>query len=81
VDFTVDPQGRVDWTLGIGLGTAPVEGARYSMSYYAHLAYVVVSHPHDFRDTITQIKQPEPSHTPMLVQAMARLEFYGRADQ
>ena len=44
-DFEITPTGQIDWTLGEGLGTAPVLGARYVIRYLCHPSYVVKSLP------------------------------------
>jgi hypothetical protein len=75
-DFEV-VDGKIDWTLGDTSGRAPEVGGRYSMSYYASPAYVVLTHPHVFRDTIDPFKRPAPIQKSMVVQAICRLEFYG----
>ena len=75
-DFEV-VDGKVDWTLGDDAGTAPEEGGRYSFTYYAHPAFIVLTHPHAFRDTVTQVKKPAPVHTALPVNAIAKLEFFG----
>ncbi len=74
VDFEITEEGRIDWTIGQGQGSAPAEGDRYTISYYAHPRYVVMDDPHAVRDTFDGAKRPEPAATPMLVQVRARLE-------
>ena len=77
-DFAVDSQGRIDWTLGDGLGTAPALGDRFAVSYFAHPVYVVREHPHAYRDTWVGTKLPTgPQHTAMPVNAACWLEFMG----
>ena len=81
VDFEVTPGGDVDFTLGDVAQTAPVEGSRYAVSYYAHPRYMVVDHPHAFRDTFIKTKQVDPTFAPLPVQCDARLEFLSRENE
>lgn len=75
VDFLVT-DGRIDWTPGDVLGTAPAVGAQYAMHYYAHPVYVVRSNPYGFRDTVVQVKRvAEVVNMP--VHADCWLEFLG----
>lgn len=53
VDFTINTNGEIDWTLGDGLGTAPAIGARFVCEYTTHPVYLVQSIPHTFRDRYT----------------------------
>jgi len=76
VDFVV-VGGQIDWTLGDALGSAPVEGAWYAISYYARPRFVAVDYPHSFRDTWVRRKTAEPTFAPLPTSSMARLEFYG----
>jgi hypothetical protein len=75
-DFAVT-DGKIDWTLGVAAGTAPAEGDRYSVSYYASPRYVVTDHPHAYRDTFNQVKSTSPSFTALPVQCSAVLDFLG----
>lgn len=75
-DFEVT-DGKIDWTLGIAAGTAPPEGARYSVSYYASPRYLVTDHPHVARDTFQQVKTTSPTFTPLPIQCSAALDFLG----
>lgn len=79
VDFEVDADGRIDWTLGDASGRSPDEGGRYSISYYANPSYLVMNHPHIYRDAVDVWKRPAASYTesPMVVNAVCRLEFLG----
>ena len=77
VDYEVVENGGdyyIDFALGDGLGSAPLDGQHYSLVYYANPVYVVSSHPHSLRDTRLRIKSVE-TPTPMIVQAYARLEM------
>ena len=80
VDFVITNAGEVDWTLGDGLGSAPVVGAQYSFSYYANPRYVVIDHPHAFRDTWIGNKVATPYAASLPVQAMAQLDFLGGSE-
>lgn len=75
IDFTVTNDGDIDFTLGDASGNAPAENVRYSVSYYAHPRFVVVDHPHAFRDTFTKIKSSSESFRPLPIQCNAKLEF------
>lgn len=75
VDFVVSQDGNLDFSLGDTSGTAPAAGVRYSVSYYAHPRFVVVDHPHAFRDTFTKRKSPHENFKPLPIQCNARLEF------
>jgi hypothetical protein len=75
VDFEITDDGRIDWTPGDDLGTAPAEGGRYSISYYTHPRFLVIDNPHVFRDTQVQVKSPNTRPQAMPVHCMARLEF------
>ena len=74
-DFIVTASRDLDFTLGDGTGNAPVVNSRYSISYYAHPRYVVVDHPHAFRDTFTKKKTPSETFKPLPIQCNAKLEF------
>jgi hypothetical protein len=70
VDFVVTDAGKIDWTIGDAGGTAPVEGAWYSMRYYARPVYRVIGFPFLRRDTFTQdVGQavPDFAYLPVLV--------------
>ena len=75
VDFVLTGDGKLDFTLGDALGTSPAENVRYAVSYYAHPRFVVVDHPHAFRDTFTKRKSPVENFRPLPIQCDARLEF------
>jgi len=77
VDFTITPQGAIDWTLGDGTGTAPAAGTLYSVSYYANPRYYVADHPHAHRDSRTQRKQATVTPLLLPVQSHCSLEFMG----
>ena len=77
VDFVVDGSGNVDWTLGDGLGSAPVEGAAYTMVYNTAPTFIVTDHPHVVRDTWIGAKKPAPEHQALPVQCYADLQQLG----
>lgn len=79
VDFAIDSQGRIDWSLGVSAGTAPATGDRYAISYYASPRYVVLDNPHTHRDTFIKVKSPTIDFAPLPVQCMAQLDFLGDA--
>ena len=74
-DFTVNSDGDIDWTLGVTAGTAPTTGQYYAMTYFAHPRYVVMNHPHAFRDTYTAVKSATETLTNMPVKVDCMLEF------
>lgn len=57
-DFVITAEGKIDWTLGDGLGTAPEEGNRYSAKYYSHPVYVVEAVPYQHRDQWVKVRNP-----------------------
>lgn len=79
-DFTVTTDGQIDWTLGDGLGTAPIVGTRYSMSYYSHPTYIVQNFPFNVRDTWIKQKNRNPSFKMLPQRAMCWLEYLGRPE-
>jgi hypothetical protein len=74
-DFVVDGDGKVNWSLGISLGTSPAVGARYSLSYYCAPRYVSVDIPHTIRDTWTKTKAAVPGFVALLSQTTAMIDF------
>ena len=74
-DFVVNGDGEIDWTLGDGLGSAPVTGARYSVSYYCAPRYVSVDIPHTVRDTWIASKAVAPEFAALLSQTTAMIDF------
>lgn len=75
VDFEITANGDLDFSLGDATGNAPSAGSRYAVSYYAHPRFVVVDHPHAFRDTFIKKKSPTVDFRPLPVQCNAKLEF------
>lgn len=75
VDFDVTTDGKIDWTKGDISGSAPTVGNRYTMTYYCHPVYVVMSFPHSIRATQTKYKRPDFMVQYLSVQSDARLEF------
>ena len=76
-DFAVTNNGELDFSLGEALGSAPSQGTRYSVSYFARPRYYVADHPHVHRDSVKQHKQA--TETPLLlpIQVHCSLEFLG----
>ena len=70
--FTVTSAGALEW-----IDSPPAEGARYSLEYYTHPAYIVQSTPHSIRDSYINFKAAAPYHVTLPIYAEARLEFYG----
>lgn len=65
-DFVVTAAGDIDWTLGDGLTTAPVEDARYAVKYFSAPVYVVENIPHQHRDQQIKVRDPENEKSPDL---------------
>jgi hypothetical protein len=77
-DFAITDDGRIDWDLGDDAGTAPEEGAWYSVRYYARPVFIVKGLPYVRRDGFTQpFDAPSASFelSPILVHASP--EFLG----
>jgi hypothetical protein len=79
VDFEVNDDGRVDWSLGDAAGTAPSVGHYYAVSYYTNPVYLVTSLPFGFRDTVVDI-DGQVGQRWMVNRADAQLEFLGGTD-
>ncbi len=77
VDFDVLEDGTISFAKGDALGTAPVVGARYSISYFGHPRYYVADHPHTHRDSRYVRKSTQEQIRLMPVQCKATLEFMG----
>jgi hypothetical protein len=77
VDFDVTAEGLLDFTKGDALGTAPLVGARYAVSYYARPRYYVADRPHTHRDSTFIRKSPDEAPLLLPVQAHCSLEFMG----
>ena len=77
VDFTVTADGRVDWSLGDGLATAPAVGARYSLSYFKRPVYRTLNIPYVYRLGRTKYKRPDVVPRSLLVLAELKLEWLG----
>ncbi len=77
-DFTVTVDGKIDWTLGIANGRAPVLNAYYTISYLARPRYMITDLSHAVRDTYVQNHAPAAVFSTMPIQGMARLEYLGQ---
>lgn len=81
-DFTVTDAGKIDWAVGDAGGTAPPEGAWYSMRYFARPVFKVTGFPYLRRDTFTQAPGQttrEFAYTPVFVHLTP--EFLGHQAQ
>jgi hypothetical protein len=76
-DFVVTEDGEIDFSLGDASGTAPAEGLRYSVSYYARPRYYVASHPHTHRDSTRRRKSTTEAPITLPIQVECSLEFMG----
>lgn len=75
-DFEVDADGKVDWTLGDELGTAPAEGELYSIRYYARPRMVLDDHTYLRRDLYAH-EGGELCLTPLPVRVLVLLDYLG----
>lgn len=75
VDFVINNNGQIDWTLGDTAGTAPAVGHYYTIQYYMNPRYVVKTFPYQFRDTIIKEKIPNESFVNLPTKVMAWLDF------
>jgi len=76
-DFTVTDDGKIDWSLGDILKTAPAVGDRFSLAYYANPVYIINEFPYSFRDTHLKQKFPTDVYRRMPTQVTCWLEFLG----
>ena len=78
VDFTVTPEGNIDWAIGevdpLHV-TAPARGTRYSIVFKTRPVYRVMRFPHAIRDTRTQWKSVDEEPQILPVQAYCELEW------
>lgn len=77
VDFIVNADGDIDWTLGIGLGSAPAAGRRVAFAYYAHPCFESYDDSFSARDTRIYTKRVDPAYAPMVVQTTCKLKYQG----
>lgn len=77
VDFEITQEGAIDFTLGVAGGTAPAEGVRYSVAYFAQPRYYVADHPHTHRDSTLLHKSAQESPLLLPVQVRCSREFMG----
>jgi len=77
VDFSVTPDGKIDWTLGDATGRSPAVNAYYTVSYYAHPRYVVIDLGYGVRDSFDGVHKQTPTHINLPIMAIARQEFLG----
>lgn len=76
VDFDIE-DGKIDWSRGESLGTAPTVGQRYSIQYTGRPSYIVFDFPFTFRDTHIKQKYESPEFVQMLRRAVVKLEYLG----
>lgn len=77
VDFIVNANGSLDWTLGDITGKAPAPGHAFTITYFAHPRYVVEDVPFAIRDTNTQKKTPTPISEQLPINTRAWQEYRG----
>jgi hypothetical protein len=77
VDFEIDDDGNVDWSLGDIAGTAPAVGSYASFSYYTHPVYLVTSLPFGYRDTMVGAKATGVTQHGLAIRVSAELEILG----
>ncbi len=76
VDFQIDDEGRLDFSICEPAKRPPV-GSHFSVSYYIHPRYKVVSSVHTIRDTLTRRKSLTNTHEALPVQVEVQLDTYG----
>lgn len=77
VDYVVTGDGALDFSLGDASGSAPAEGIRYSVAYFARPRYYVADHPHTHRDSVRKFKSVSESPLALPVQVRCTMEFMG----
>lgn len=75
-DFTVDADGKIDWTLGDGTGNAPAVGDTYSIRYYARPRMVLDDHTYLRRDMYVH-NGDDLCFTPGPVRVLVLLDYLG----
>lgn len=71
--FKVDEDGWIQW-LHAGDDTVP-DDAWLSALYEYHPIYLVMSHPHGFRDGVLEKKAPEATVVALPIQALVKLDY------
>lgn len=71
--FAVDKNGWIEWLFE---GNELVEdGQIVSALYEYHPVYLVMSHPHAFRDGVLEKKNPSPTVVSLPIQAIVKLDY------
>jgi len=78
-DFEV-VDGRLDWSRGVALGTAPSAGGDYAIDYLTHPRYLVHRFNHAMRDQWIKHKHPAAVLSRLPVETQAKLDFLPGAD-
>lgn len=72
IHFEITDDGWIKW---IGAGREIPDGTVFSINYEFHPVWIVVSHPHALRDTVTAFKHAVPAAQAMPVQAAVKLDY------
>lgn len=70
--FKIQKDGWIEWTPE---GNKVADGTVFSIHYEFHPVYVVTSHPHAVRDTITSQKKKRPTVLNLPIQATVQLDY------
>lgn len=75
LDFELTAAGEIEW-LG---SAAPAAGTRLSLNCEVHPVWIVLDHPHTYRDTLVEkgrtAATPKGEYTRLPMQAVARLDY------
>ena len=75
-DYTI-VAGQINWTLGDALGSAPVAGAQYDITYFARPRYVVMNFSHGVRDGIQRMGHGGAPPVQYPISVSANAEYMG----
>jgi hypothetical protein len=70
--YTIDANGWIKWTSE---GNKVPDGTVFSIHYDFHPVYVVTSHPHQLRDTVSKTKKKRQTVVRLPVQARVMLDY------
>lgn len=72
VHFSITSQGWIEW---IGPGRQIPDGTIFSANYEFHPVWIVITHPHAVRDTVSKFKKPTATVEGLPTQAMVKLDY------
>jgi hypothetical protein len=76
VDFVVTGDGKIDFSKGDAMGTAPPVGAHFSAKYYINPVWVITSlKPHAIQNAWTATGVPKPTMLDLPASVTAQLDF------